>query len=140
MVRIIFLTGFGFFFWLTDVHTQTNNKPIPKIITATVSSNGKTSIGGVNFSTDSLAAQLNKKMWSSYLSTGKMYDSINVKFSGEVHMGARGSALDAIINGMQKTLNDLCQEKYNASFENLDPAMQDKIRKQYPVFFQELHW
>lgn len=140
MIRIILFASFSFFFLITDAHTQSGNKPVPKILTATVYSNGKTTIGGVNYSVSSLATGLNRKMWNNYLATGKLYDSINIKMVGNVLMDVRNSVLYAIIAGLQKTLNDLSQKIYNASFDNLDPAKQNALRKQFPVIFQDLEW
>jgi hypothetical protein len=140
MIRIVLSATFFSLFLITNASPQSQNKSAPKLVTVTVYSNGKATIGGVIFIADSLASKLNKKLWSNYTSTGKMYDSIRIKFSGNVLMGLKGAALDAILEAQQNTLNELCQKKYNLSFDKLDPAMQEKIKKQFPVLFQELHW
>jgi hypothetical protein len=140
MLRMTLITALCFFFLRSDANTRAKNKSVPKIITVTVYSNGKASIGDVTVITANLASMLNRKLWSSYINSGKMVDSIQVKFSGQVLPGARGAALDAIIKGLRQTLNAICMKIYNALFDTLEAAKQDTITKQFPVLFQELHW
>lgn len=87
-----------------------------------------------------LAADLQERLWKSWLSTGKMYDRIEIKLRGEVLMGVRGAALDAIKEAQGKTLTAVCLQKYKQNYEMLTAKQKQKLKRQFPVLFQELHW
>jgi len=108
-----------------------------KIITITVNEAGQVFMGRDTLSLDHLAAELQNRLWKNYMGTGKMYDSIHLQFTGEVVMEIRGSAMDAIREAQKKTLISICLEKHKKLFEDITGRQQDKIRKQFPVLFQQ---
>ncbi len=112
----------------------------PKILTITVHPDGNVSIGKDTVYIDDLAKEVKERLWKSYLGTGKMYDLIKVKFAGEVLMGVKGSSLDAIKEGQDKALRELCIQKYKKPWDKLNSTQKAKVKKQFPVLFQELHW
>ncbi len=112
----------------------------PKIITITVNPNGVVYMGVDTLTTDALATTLHERLWRSYLGNGKMYDSIRLVLNGEVLMGVKGAALDAIQLAQQNALKDICLQKYKRLFENTSSLQQKRIRKQFPVLFQKIEW
>lgn len=108
-----------------------------KIISITVSEAGQAFIGRDTLSLDHLTAELQNRLWKSYMGTGKMYDSIHLLFIGEVLMEVRGFAIDAIREAQKKALTIICLEKHKKLFEDITSRQQDKIRKQFPVLFQQ---
>jgi hypothetical protein len=112
----------------------------PKIINLTVNPDGSVIMGRDTLSAETLAAALKERLWKSYLGNGKMYDSIQVTFNGEVLMGVRGATLDAIKLAQTNALKEVCLQKYEQVFDNLPANKQEKLRKQFPVLFQEMKW
>ena len=112
----------------------------PKIITINIEPGGRVFMGPDTIYVAGLAADLQERLWKSWLSTGKMYESIKVNFRGEVLMGVKGAALDAIKEAQNKTLTEVCLEKYKVVFENLSAKQKQRLKKQFPVLFQEMHW
>jgi hypothetical protein len=112
----------------------------PKIITITVNPNGVVYMGVDTLTTDVLATTLQERLWRSYLGTGKMYDSIRLVLNGEVLMGVKGAALDAIQLAQQNALKDICLQKYKSLFENISSRQQKRLRQQFPVLFQKIAW
>ncbi len=113
--------------------------PQQKVISIKVDAKGEIFIGRDTLQVSGLAAELQQRLWKSYLGTGKMYDSISIEFTGEVLMGTRGATLDAIQNAQKNALAEICLQKYKRLFENCSGGEQRKIRKQFPVLFQEIH-
>ena len=115
--------------------------PAPvKKITITVTGEGEIYMGRDTVLAENLSKELEQRLWKSYLGTGKMYDSIVVGFQDGVLMGMKGSVLDAVKEGQQKALEMLCVDKYHKPFDKLGAAQQQKVRKNFPVLFQELKW
>jgi biopolymer transport protein ExbD len=86
---------------------------------------------------DMLAKTLRERLWKSYTGTGKMYSSVRLVFDGEVLMGTKAAVMDAIKDAQQKALTELSLQKHKKTFESLSPRQQSKIKKQFPVLFQE---
>jgi hypothetical protein len=115
-------------------------KDVPKYLTVIVNPDGNVNIGRDTIYVDKLGAEIQQRLWKSWLGTGKMYDGIKVTLNGEVLMGIRGAALDAIQDGQHKALAELCIEKYKKDYDQLSASQQQKLRRNFPVLFQELHW
>ena len=126
--------------WLLSACITAAAAPKIKIIGIIVNANGEVYIGRDTIGVSDLAAEIQNRLWKSYLGTDKMYDSIKIEFRGEVLMGTRGAALDAVKLAQKNALTDICLQKYKRLFENCSSLQQKKIRKQFPVLFQELHW
>ena len=139
MIRVVFQIIF-LATCLKVAADQPERNPPQKIITITINADGIIFMDRDTLSTDDLAATLKERLWKSYLGNGKMYDSIKIKFAGEVLMGVRGSALDAIELARQNALKELCIQKYKKLFKNLSSIQKKKIKRQFPVLFQKLQW
>jgi hypothetical protein len=111
-----------------------------KIIDVTIFPDGRALVGKDTFQVDGLAKEIQTRLWKSYLGTGKMYSAIRIHFNGEVLMGVRSAALDAIKEGQDKALTDLCIQKHEKNYDQLSRAEQQKLKRKFPVLFQELHW
>lgn len=139
-IRLLFLSAI----LTSSIYSNAVTGPDPgsgkKYLTITITPNGEIFIGRDTIYVDKLAAELQNRLWKSWLGTGRMYDSIIVQFSGEVLMGIKGSVLDAIKEGQQKALEEICVEQYKQEYEKLAASRQQKVKKQFPVLFQELHW
>jgi biopolymer transport protein ExbD len=108
-----------------------------KLIIVVVNPDGNVFIGRDTLSIDKLADELQRRLWKGYLGTGKMYDGIKLQLEGEVLMGVKNSAMDAIQKAQKKVLTEVCLEKHKKLFESLSIRQQEKIRRQFPVLFQE---
>jgi hypothetical protein len=113
---------------------------VPHDITISIDPKGFAYIGRDTLTIDKLAFEVQQRLWKSYLGTGRMYDHIKIELKGDVLMGTRGSALDAIKLGQEKALAELCVLKFKKEYDNLTESQQRKLQKQFPVLFQPLQW
>jgi hypothetical protein len=118
-------------------HSPFSHTPL-KTLNISVNADGLVVFDRDTLMIDDLAKELQTRLWKSYLGTGRMQDSIKVTFTGEVLMGIRGATLEAIKSGQTKALNEICVQKYKRTYENLSTAQKKKVKKQFPVLFQEL--
>ena len=126
-----------FLFSITKA-TEYTGKLIPqKSITVTVDQKGWIFIGKDTLTTDQLAEELQKRLWKSYLGTGKMYHSIHLEHAGEVLPEIEGSVKKAIHEGQEKALTEVCLQLHKKLFEDLSQRQQRKIKNQFPVLFQQ---
>ena len=137
MIRIIFPALF-IFILATAKAADYSPKVIPqKSITVTVDQKGWIFIGKDTLTTDQLAEELQKRLWKSYLGTGKMYHAIHLEHAGEVLADIEKNVKKAINEGQQKALTDICLQLHKKLFEDLSHRQQRKIRNQFPVLFQQ---
>ncbi len=114
--------------------------PIPqqKILAVSVDKNGQIYMGRDTLSLDRLPYEVQERLFKSYLGTGKMYDQIQFQRMGDVLPTIIHSTTEAIKDGQQKALREYCVSKYSCPFDKLKANQQVKVRKQYPVLFQDL--
>jgi hypothetical protein len=140
MLRFVLLAAVAFL----PVAGFSNSHPViplkKNVITITLNPNGMVYMGPDTISTDQLAEKLQERLWRRYLGNDRMYDEIQVVLNGEVLMGVKGAALDAIQLAQKNALRDICLQKFKKLYENIDPAQQRKLQRQFPVLFQEIHW
>jgi hypothetical protein len=110
---------------------------IYKIISIIVNPSGMAVVGRDTLTVTQLTPELQRRLWKSYLGTGKMYDALKVIFAGDVPEEVRKVVLESVHEAQQKALMDYCLDKHQKRFENLSSGQQKKIRKQFPVLFQE---
>jgi len=113
---------------------QKNNPQ--KIITVSVNEKGWVMIGRDTLTIDQLTDELQKRLWKTYLGTGKMFDAIHLEFSAQTPAVIQKSARDAIKESQRKALVDISVQKHDRRFEDLSSRQQKKIKKQFPVLFQ----
>jgi hypothetical protein len=136
MVRHL-LACLGFIAVATLPAHSKETPPVPgNIITIKLLPGGAAVMGKDTLQPDELSKELQQRLFKSYMGTGKMYDAIKLEYSGEILMGARDAAKDAIHKAQQNTLKELCLEKHKKLFEDINSRQQEKIRKQFPVLFQ----
>ena len=125
---------------LVSFHTamaSTHTGVPEKTLMVRVNSKGVAIMGRDTLTMEKLTKEIQERLWKSYLGTGKMPSKIIVQFEGEVLMGTRGAAIDAIKKGQEQALTELCIQKYKKKFEDIGSRRQEKMKKQYPVLFQQ---
>jgi len=133
MFRLIFL----FALIVTNLKASPFLLPAEKILQVTVDESGTISIGRDTIGSDELARYIQERLFKSYLGTGQMHDKIKFsKANEEVPDMVIQVVIKEIQEGQQKALMQVCLQKYNNRFENVDKKKQDKLRKQFPVLFQ----
>ena len=116
----------------------TENKPLPeKVISITINENGFAISGRDTLPLVELAEEIHLRLWKSYLGTGKMPDRIVVKYLGTGVVSHKGETEKAIKEGQQKALQELCVQKHKKRYEDISDNQKSKVKKQYPVLFQE---
>lgn len=111
--------------------------PAEKILQVTVDESGTISVGRDTIGSDELARYIQERLFKSYMGTGQMHDKIKfLKANEAVPDMVIQVVLKEIQEGQQKALTQVCLQKYNNRFENVDKKKQDKLRKQFPVLFQ----
>ena len=111
--------------------------PAEKILQVTVDESGTISVGRDTIGSDELARYIQERLFKSYMGTGQMHDKIKFSKANEaVPDMVIQVVLKEIQEGQQKALTQVCLQKYNNRFENVDKKKQDKLRKQFPVLFQ----
>ncbi len=115
-----------------------NPLPQQKILSVSVDKNGQVFMGRDTLSLDRLPYEVQQRLFKSYLGTGKMYDQIQFQRVGDVLPTIIHATTEAIKDGQQKALREYCVSKYSSPFDKLNNNQQSKIRRQYPVLFQDL--
>ena len=136
------LLCYSLFFLCLSLSACSNHLPasVPqKSITITVTPAGYAYIGKDTLAIEDLAKELQTRFWKSYLGTGKTQDRIHLVFNGEVLMGTRGAAMDAIHEGQQLALKDICLQRYKTLYDALTKKQQAKLKKLFPVLFQTMY-
>ncbi len=108
-----------------------------KVITVTANEIGMAMIGNETFTMDGLVFELQTRLWKSFLGTGKMYDAIILKYEGAVDSLTRDIVVKSIKDAMNRALLDVCLQKHKKRFGELNEGQQNKLKKQFPVLFQE---
>lgn len=133
MFRLLFLLAFI----VTTLKASPFLLPAEKILQVSVDESGTISIGRDTIGSDELARYIQERLFKSYLGTGQMHDKIKFYKANEaVPEMVIQVVLKEIQEGQLKALTQVCLQKYNNRFENVDKKKQDKLRKQFPVLFQ----
>jgi biopolymer transport protein ExbD len=107
-----------------------------RIIAISVNETGLAFISKDTLTFDQLTTELQKRLWKSYMGTGKMYEVIRLQFTGTVPAVVQEGAINAIKKAQQNALIEICLEKHKKLYESLSRGQQRKIRKQFPALFQ----
>ncbi len=84
-----------------------------------------------------LTDELRTRLWKSYLGTGKMPPRIQVIYNENVPSSLKEETEKAIREGQAKALTDVCLQKHKKRYEEVSSSQQKKIRKRFPVLFQQ---
>jgi hypothetical protein len=116
-------------------HTTPGDK---KILTVVINENGAVSVGRDTLSADNLARYIQERLFKSYLGTGKMQDAITLKKNSDaIPDMVTDVIIQEIKEGQKKALTEICLQKYRKGFDSIDERKQDKLKKQFPVLFQQ---
>lgn len=124
-------------FLLTPFTSQPANPFQQKTLIINVDVKGQVSIDRIKIETEDLPRELQQRLWRSFVGNGKMPQAIKLQFENELPPESTKTIFGAVKQGQQRTLNILSLHKYKNKFENINNRKQDKIKKQFPVLFQE---
>jgi hypothetical protein len=108
-----------------------------KILIVRVNPKGQALMGRDTLNMEGLTKEIKERLWKSFLGTGKMPNKIALQFEGDVLMGTRGAAIEAIRKGQEQAMTEVSIQKYKRKFEDIGSRRQSKMKSQYPVLFQD---
>jgi hypothetical protein len=115
-----------------------SGNPAEKVLLVKVDEIGLVSVGRDNVGADNLARYIQERLFKSYMGTGQMHDKIRLeKTDAEVPEPVMEVVIAEIKLGQRRALTDLCLQKFSKTFEELDRKKQGRLKKQFPVLFQE---
>jgi len=124
-------------FLLTPFISQSADPFQQKTLIINVDVKGQVSIDRIKIETEDLPRELQQRLWRSFVGNGKMPQAIKLQFESELPPESTKTIFEAVKQGQQRTLNILSLHKYKNKFENINSRKQDKIKKQFPVLFQD---
>lgn len=136
-MRTFFLLAFTCINIFSIARANSFKKYPEKIITINLIEKEKALIGKDTFSTDGLTAELKQRLWGSFTGTGKMQDELKLQYSSTISPLLVSSMTNAIKKAQQDVLTELCLQLHKKRFDELNDRQQNKIKKQYPVLFQQ---
>lgn len=116
--------------------SRANQLPFQKTVVIHVNEKAEVMIDQAKYFTDDLAREVQQRLWRSYMTSGKMVQSIQLSFDAAVSEELKKEVLFNIKTAQEKTLTVLSLHKHKKRFENISSNKQEKIRKQFPVLFQ----
>ena len=109
-----------------------------KILLVQVDEIGMIKIGRDTLGSDQLARYIQERLFKSYMGTGQMHDRIRLeKTDPQVPAPVMEVIIHEIKEGQRRALSELCVQRYRKSYEELDKKKKDKLKKQFPVLFQQ---
>jgi len=114
------------------IHAQKN-------VTIQVNAKGDVTIDRITLLNADLAKEVQQRLWRSYMSNGKMVNTIVLHLDEGVSEEIKNEVMFAIKTGQEKTLTVLSLHKYKKRFEDIGTSKQDKIKKNFPVLFQRTY-
>jgi|SRR5688572_8510612 len=136
MPRLLLLTiltlGNLFIFSMGTLHAQKN-------LTIQVNVKGDVTIDRITLLNADLAKEVQQRLWRSYMTNGKMLNTIVLHLDEGVSEEIKNEVMFAIKTGQEKTLTVLSLHKYKKRFEDIGTTKQDKIKKHFPVLFQRTY-
>lgn len=113
-------------------------KPLPeKSIHITIDERGYAYIGRDTLTIIEITEEIHIRLWKSYLGASKMPGLILVSYKGNAAAINQAATEKALKEAQQKTLQEFCVHKYKKRFEDISSNQQKKIKKQFPVLFQQ---
>lgn len=109
-----------------------------KILLVQVNEIGIITVNNDTVGSDLLARYIQERLFKSYLGTGKMYSRIILhKADDNVPDIVTAVVIKEIKDAQQKALTEVSLQKYNRSFNSLEERRKEKIKKLFPVLFQD---
>jgi hypothetical protein len=122
---------------ISSTTAQAGNTGSEKILTVSIDEFGIIKVGRDTVSSEFLSRYIQERLFKSYIGTGHMYDKIRVEKMEQVADVVVETITKEIKDGQQKALTQLCVHRFRKKFEDLDTRKKDKLKKQFPVLFQE---
>lgn len=117
----------------------TNRLQGEKILQVTITESGIITVGRDTVDSENLARYIQERLFKSYLGTGRMYDRIILSQQTE---STPDMVTDVVIReirqGQQRALTQVSLQKYRNTFDKLDDKKKSKLKKMFPILFQEL--
>ncbi len=110
-----------------------NDRPI----VITVTEKGMAITGRDTLTIIELTDELRTRLWKSYLGTGKMPPRIQVIYDEKVPSSIKEEIEKAVREGQAKALTEICLQKHKKRFDEISSSQQKKIKKRFPVLFQQ---
>lgn len=112
--------------------------PEEKVLLIRADGNGSVFIGRDSLDHEGVARYVQERLFKSYLGTGKMHDKIRIQWlDPDVTDAVKESVINSIKSGQKKALTELCLQKFEKLYDSIDAKKQEKLKKQFPVLFQE---
>ncbi|MBM3416757.1 MAG: hypothetical protein FJY20_10020 [Bacteroidetes bacterium] len=112
-----------------------------KILLVQVDEIGLIKIGRDTVGSDQLARYIQERLFKSYMGTGQMHDRIRIeKTEITVPDLVMEVILKEIKEGQRRALSEFCVLKYRKGFDDLDRSKQSRIKKKFPVLFQQTYF
>ena len=116
---------------------RSSTSDLQEIILISVHSQNEAIIGKDTFDMEDLSHELQQRFWKSYLGTGKIPIKLKVQYDATPTAFEQNAIIDAIKKAQQNALTELCLQLHKKTFDELSERQQDKIKRQYPVLFQQ---
>lgn len=100
-----------------------------------VDSRGKAKWSDRQIKTSDLQREIQDSLLDVYLHTGKLPETLEVKYDGKVAGSRRSEADDKIAQAQEVVKNVVSVAEYKRPFGQLVPADQDSLQKKYPALF-----
>ncbi len=111
--------------------------PIIKTITVKVLADQQCFIDGYKVNFWELGTELHKRIWRTFMGNDKMPDNVLVVYEGDVNDETKTATLKSVQEAQQRTKTMYALFKYKKKFEDLSDSKKDKIKKQFPILFQQ---
>ncbi len=112
--------------------------PAEKILLVQIDDIGIISVNRDTISSDILARYIQERLFKSYLGTGKMHSRIKLeKMNENVPEMVTEVIVNEIKQGQKKALTEVSLQKYRRTYDGLEKKQQEKLKKLFPVLFQE---
>lgn len=109
-----------------------------KILLVQIDDIGIISVNRDTISSDILARYIQERLFKSYLGTGKMHSRIKLeKMNENVPDMVTAVIVNEIKDGQKRALTEVSLQKYRRTYDGLEKKQQEKLKKLFPVLFQE---
>jgi hypothetical protein len=138
MLRFLSLALIPLLFSFNSFASGTNKSLPEKGIRIVIDERGYAYIGRDTLTIIEVTEEIHIRLWKSYLGTSKMPGIIFVSYRGNAAAINQAATEKALKEAQQKTLQEYCVHKFKKKFEDISSKQQKKIKKQFPVLFQQV--
>jgi len=135
--KLIIFTCFVFVNKTVKAELFSGEKFFEKTITILVNEKGIAYMGVDTLELSEFPEVLQQRLFKSYAGTGKMPASIKLQFTDGVSDKIKNDAIKAVKTAQQNALTELSLQLHKNRYEELSAKQQRKIKRKFPVLFQE---